>query len=57
MAIKHLNNKKLPPITKGLSGLTKFKTQKTDKEMLLTALEKKYLQESKYNYQKYKKQK
>ncbi len=47
MSIKHLNNKKLPPITKELSGLTKFKTKNTDKELLLTALEKKYLQDKK----------
>ena len=38
---------KIPPIIKELSGLDKFETQKTDKELLLTALEKKYLQEKK----------
>ncbi|MEA1910226.1 MAG: hypothetical protein U9N32_00950 [Spirochaetota bacterium] len=46
--------KKLPPITRELSGLVKFETQKTDKELLLSALEKKYLQKiRKDNYQKY----
>lgn len=41
------DDKKLPPITKELSGSAKFETQKTDKELLLAALEKKYLQEKK----------
>lgn len=47
MYIKYPDDKKLPPITKELSGSAKFETQKTDKELLLAALEKKYLQEKK----------
>ena len=38
-------NNKLPPITIKLSGLTKIKTRNTDKELLLIALEKKFLHE------------
>jgi len=42
---KQYNNNKLPPITIKLSGLTKIKTRNTDKELLLIALEKKFLHE------------
>ena len=37
----------IPPITKVLTGIAKFKTSKTDKELLLDALKKKYLQTGK----------
>jgi len=34
---------KIPPITKGLSGIAVMKTSKTDKELLNDALNKKFL--------------
>ena len=44
MAKTNLDNKKLSPITKELSGIAQIKTNKTDKGLLIDALEKKYLQ-------------
>ena len=44
MARIHIANKELPPTTKELSGITQIKSNKTDKELLIDALEKKYLQ-------------
>ncbi len=38
---KELN--KIPPITKELSGIAKFETNKSDKELLSEALNKKFL--------------
>jgi len=44
MAKAHLDNKELPSTVKELSDITQIKTNKTDKELLIDALEKKYLQ-------------
>lgn len=38
-----LENRPLPPITKELSGYAKINTSKSDKELLVAALESKYL--------------
>ena len=38
-----INNNKIPPITKELSGIAKFDAAKTDKELLEGALNKRFL--------------
>jgi hypothetical protein len=40
---KRVEHKKAPPITQELSGIAKLNSQKTDKELLIEALNKKYL--------------
>ena len=38
-----INNNKIPPITKELSGIARFDTTKSDKELLEGALNKRFL--------------
>ena len=38
-----INNNKIPPITKELSGIANFSTAKSDKELLEGALNKRFL--------------
>ena len=38
-----INNNKIPPITKELSGIARFATAKSDKELLEGALNKRFL--------------
>ena len=38
-----INNNKIPPITKELSGIAKFTTKKSDKELLEEALTKRFV--------------
>ncbi|MHB1377913.1 MAG: DUF6364 family protein [Candidatus Humimicrobiaceae bacterium] len=38
-----INNNKIPPITKELSGIARFFTTKSDKELLEEALNKRFL--------------
>ena len=38
-----INNNKIPPITKELSGIARFSTTKSDKELLEEALNKRFL--------------